>query len=421
MSIFILFSIGYLIRPRAALLTILFLAPTVIFSLLKNRYLFYKISLVLFTFLFSWIYWIIDRLLYSGESWQQYYKFYNNFVWPGDSNLLYHSVKTSKSELLTKLNMTENQFNLWMDANHIDLEQFPRNFTNSLTDITLHFDINVLLGPILDMPLFHFFLLFFLGIFLFSHRPSKNLGIDNLLTSWHKNRTYFESLFQYLYSLIFLMFLFATSKNVHRVSDGLFLILIILGVAKLSLVTTSTRRVNNRFELFNSFVKLHRFLVPLVIIVSFVFYRGSPDIRFMGKDQFIPEYEVAKYLDTLPQCLGSTPSDYKCVLFSHTTSFQPFTRPEGGNVRHLYLFWSAFSPLWEDSVLQTGKRNSLDLICSNTGFVLNRYDQIITIKNYILETRGVSIDVVPVNSIGVLKNIVDPRYYLTLGSNQGGC
>jgi hypothetical protein len=141
----------------------------------------------------------------------------------------------------------------------------------------------------------------------------------------------------------------------------------------------------------------------------------------MGKDQLITEYEVAKYLDTLPQCLGSVPPDYKCVLFSHTNEIQPFTRPEGGNVRHLYLFWSAFSPLWEDSVLRTGKRDSLDLICSNTGFVLNRYDQVITIKNYIFESRGVSIDVIPVNSIDDLKNIVDPEYYLTYGSNQGGC
>ena len=238
-------------------------------------------------------------------------------------------------------------------------------------------------------------------------------------------KTFFAWTCQYVYGIIFLIVLITYRKDVERVSIGLILILLLTLLVignrqqKLDLIVQSPRSSTSR--LFSILICLVSLNLILMSIHSHPAVRNMFGGDFITADSEKSELVATEYISSLPQCRSFNADVSKCTLFLHTNSSSPFIRTHESGVNKLYLFWSAFSPKWEQSILESGRKDSLDLLCSNRGFLLNSKDGVEIVRNYIGETRNVFIDSIPISSVDDTNAEIGKNVFLTIGSSAGGC
>jgi hypothetical protein len=421
--IFLFFSLGYIIRPEISLGIVVFLLPVIIFSLLNREYRVTNFIVVLMLLIFVKATNIIDREAYSKSGWDKWKKFTDAYAWPRDSNLLSSSLGSmDKSEKLNLLGLDDTEYQLWLSANHIDPNQFPNHFLKSLQNIPLKFEFDQI-TIILNSFLVNYGVFIFLLILInYNTVQSSNFEIKKLNLKLFFHRINPSSFFLF-YGIIYIITLILIRKDVPRITEGLVIYLMA------ATVLLSGLKIRNLPQSESSVKKQGRIdfmILALVLVLCVVTLTNHPTRRefFGGGTTAIydeQEFRVLSYITRQPQCKVYKPYETSCVLFMHTNKTPPFEGILSSDVRVLYLFWSSFSPRWLAAIDDTGSADSLDLLCSNKGFLMSADSSVTLVKNYIYHKRGVQIGSIPVGSLDVIPDLKQSNLELTTGSSPGSC
>ena len=418
--------LGYLTRPVLSLVVLAFLVPSLFLLIARKRL---RRTKLLFLFVASTTIGIckyISLIAYKEPGWRNWKNLMESFIWPGDFNLLRDSVNNSKhSFLLSHLGVSDSQIQLWYSANNIDPDLFSERFINAAQNIPLIYDSTLILGHLGDFFQSYWHYLLFSTVLVCHRWYLSVLNRKILDRSSSGQKTFLALTFQYIYGVLFFIALITYRKDVQRVSIGLILvfllILIVIGYKQEKLELIEQIPKNFSSKLFSTLI----YSVCLVLMLSTI--QAHPAVRnifggeFHTHDSEKSELIATEYISSLPQCSQFNTGVPKCVLFLHTNSSSPFMRTHESNVNKLYLFWSAFSPKWEQSILDSGRKDSLDLLCSNRGFLLNSKDGVAIVKNYIRDARSVLIDSIPVSTMAGSKGQIGNEVFLTIGASAGGC
>jgi len=418
--------LGFLTRPMLSLAVLAFLAPSLFLSIARKRLRGTKLLFLLAASTTIGIFNFISLIAYRQPAWGNWKRLMDSFIWPGDFNLLNDSIENLKSGfILSHLGVSESQIQLWYSAINIDPNLFSQDFLEASHNIPLTFNFNLVLGHLINF--FHVYWPYIVLItLLVCHRWFLSILSRKIVDpSSSGQRNFFAMTFQYVYGIFFFIILITYRKDVERVSIGLLLLLLLILLVigyrqhKLELIVqvpkSSTLKI---FPILICFVSLNLILVSI---------HSHPAVRnvfggdFNTADSEKLELVATEYISSLPQCRGFNAEDSKCILFLHTNSSSPFIRTRESSVNKLYLFWSAFSPKWEQSILESGQKDSLDLLCSNRGFLLNSKDGVEIVRNYIGEVRNVFIDSMPISSVAGTNAEIAKDVFLTVGSSTGGC
>ena len=424
--VYLTLLLGYLSRPTLCLTVLAFLAPSLLLPIARKKLRGTKLTLLFVASASLWICNYIGSIAYRESNWQAWKRLMDSFIWPGDFNLLSDSIRNlTHSFLLVRLGVSESQIQLWNSANNIDPNLFSPRFIDATQHIPVIFDSDLILGHLSGF--FHsYWYYLFLATLLVCHRWHLYFFYQGSMErSSTAKLPLFLMTFQYIYGLLFFIVLITYRKDVQHVSIGL----IISFVSILIVIGYSNERFNPIVPLSKGFLsKLFPVLICTIsLILMLNTIQNRPGVRnifggnFIASDFEKSELVATKYISSLPQCKDSEIRARKCTLFLHTNSSLPFAQTQNTNVRKLYLFWSAFSPKWEESILDSGGRDSLDLLCSNRGFLLNSEDSVAIVRNYIGEARDVLIDSIPVSSMADSKGLIGRGISLTVGSSVGKC
>ena len=418
--------LGFLTRPLVSLVVLAFLAPSLFLSIARKRLRRTKLLLLLTASATIVAFNYISLLAYREPAWYNWKRLVDSFIWPDDFNLLNDSIgNLEQGFLLSHLGVSESQIQLWYSANNIDPNLFSQDFIEASHNIPLAFNFNLILGHLGNFfhAYWHYILLITL---LICHRWYLSiLGRKILDRSSSGQKTLLAMTYQYVYGIFFFIILITYRKDVERVSIGLILTLLLTLVVigyrqqKLELIVQVPRSF--RLKLFSILICFISLNLMLISINSHPAVKNIFGGDFITADSEKAESVATDYISSLPQCREFNAEIPKCILFLHTNSSSPFIRTHESNVNKLYLFWSAFSPKWEQSILDSGRRDSLDLLCSNRGFLLNSKDSVEIVRNYIGDVRNVFIDSIPISSLAGSNAEIGKNVFLTVGSSRGGC
>jgi hypothetical protein len=416
LSILVLFGIGFALRPYTSVGVLIFLFPSILYCFVRQFRILQLTLAAVSMSLIVWLINVVDKVTYAESGWEEWRKFTKAMAWPGDSNLFMSTLKDSFSS------MSSGEFNLWLSANFIDPSQFTSRFLSDLADMNLKFDLTLFLqNSIFVSKQYGLYLIIALCLSLILRANSQNIVSKKFTSDLIKKAMYSNiAIFQCLYGISFMFLLAFYAKSVDRVFIGLLLNLIVFVVL---LEPENCKLLKNSFRL-DLFAGIA--LLSLSLVVSQTIDMRPSLGKILGGSQALGGYQKAEvaalaYIAQLPQCNERILVSQSCVLFLHTNNYPPFEQIPESKVRRLYLFWSAFSPKWKEVVGSTGAKDSLDLLCSKKGFLLNSKQSVGFVENYIQEKRNVALKSVPLSSLSLETDPEFEEIFLTLGSSNLGC
>jgi len=411
-----LFGIGFALRPYTSVGVFIFLFPAIVYCF-ASRFQILPISVATISMiLIVWIINLVDKLTYAAPGWEKWRNFTKLYKWPGDYNLFANQINGSFPS------MTYPELNLWLSANHIHPSQFTSRFFSALMDVDVKFDFMLFIESSISVSRHYgFYLLIALYLSLTLKDNSQNA--DHQLFSSKMFKHIIRSniaVFQCLYGICFMFLLALYTKFVDRVFVGLILSLIVMVVV----VEPENYKFAKRTLKLDLLAGVA--LISLTLIVFQTIDKHPSFGRTLGGNHAPGTYQKAEvaalgYISQLPQCADSNLDLNYCVLFLHTNSYPPFELSPETNVRELYLFWSAFSPKWMKVVKGTGAEDSLDLLCSDKGFLLNSKESVGFVANFIKQKRNDTLNSISLSSLFPETDPEFEKIYLTLGTSKRGC
>ena len=414
--IFILFGIGFALRPYTSIGVLLFLFPAIFYCFVSR----FQISQITFAtvplILIIWIITFVDKMTYAVSGWKEWRNFTNLYRWPGDYNLFSNTINGSFPS------MSHSELNLWLSANHIDPSQFTSKFFSALIDVNVEFDLMLFIQSSISVSRqYGLYLLIALCLSLTLKPNSRNTHYRLVLSKIFKQTMRSNiAIIQCLYGICFMFLLALYTKFVDRVFIGLILSLIII-IVVIEPENCKFSKRTLKLDLLTGIT-----LVALSLIVFQTIDKHPSFGKILGGNQDLNTYQKAEvaalgYISQLPQCADNNLLANHCVLFLHTNSYPPFELAPETNIRELYLFWSAFSPKWMEVVKSTGAGDSLDLLCSNKGFLLNSRESVGFVASYIKEKRNDTLNSISLSSLFPKTDPDFEKIYLTLGTSKRGC
>lgn len=414
--ILFLFGIGFSLRPYTSVGVLIFLFPAVLYCFVSRFQVIQILVTAVSVVLIVWIVSLVDKLAYAQPEWEKWRIFTKLFKWPGDSNLFYKALNGSFP------GMSPIEINLWRSANHIYQGQYNDKFLSAINNVNVKFDLTIFTQSIISVSKqYGFFLLIALYLssslrYNFRYLEGKSLFTQRINLMMRSN----IAIIQCLYSICFMFLLAHYTKIADRVFVGLILVLFVIVVLVEPVIPKFTKRTL-KLDLLAGMA-----LLALILNV-FQTIEQRPSLgKLVGGDQPLGTYQKAEvaalgYISHLPQCADDNLASGFCVLFLHTNSYPPFEQAPETNVRKLYLFWSAFSPKWLEVVNGSGAEDSLDLLCSDNGFLLNSRESVEFVASFIKQKREETLRTISLFSIFPK---IDPGFekiYLTVGSNNRSC
>jgi hypothetical protein len=411
-----LFLIGFALRPTTAVGVLVFLLPSIIYCFAMRFQILLITSAVISMGLVIWLIDLVDKMTYATSGWREWRKFTRDYLWPGDYNLLGHAINGLFPS------MSQPELNLWLSANHIHPSQFTSRFFGALDAVQVKFDFLLFIQSCISVSRHYgLYLIIVLALSLILKFNARHLALQ--VTSSNMIRFAMRSniaVFQCIYG-IFLLFLLALyTKNVDRVFIGLILSLIVIVVV----VEPENYKFSKKALRLDLLAGIG--LVSLSLL-AFQTIDKHPSLgKFVGGKHVLTSYQKAEiaalgYISQLPQCVDKNLDSQYCVLFLHTNSYPPFEPVPETNVRRLYLFWSAFSPTWKEVINGTGAEDSLDLLCSGKGFLLNSKESVGFVESFIKQKRHDTLKSVPLSSLFPKNDPNFEKIYLTVGTINRGC
>ena len=411
-----LFGIGFALRPYTSVGVIIFLFPAIFYCFI-SRFQILQISVAAFSMiLIVWIITLVDKLTYAASGWEKWRNFTKLYKWPGDYNLFANTINGSFPS------MSYSELNLWLSANHIHPSQFTSKFFSALIDVNVKFDLMLFIQSGISISRqYGFYLVIALYLSLTLKVYSRHLDDHGFPTKMFKQAMRSNiAIIQCLYGICFMFVLALYTKFVDRVFIGLILNLIVI----IALIVPENCKFSKRT--FNLDLLAGVGLLALSLIVFQTIDKHPSFGKLSGGHQPLGTYQKAEvaalgYISQLPQCADNNLAPHDCVLFLHTNSYPPFQPAPETNVKELYLFWSAFSPEWIEVINNTGTEDSLDLLCSNRGFLLNSRESVGFVASFIKQKRNDTLKSVSLSSLFPKTDPGFEKIYLTLGTSKGGC
>jgi len=234
------------------------------------------------------------------------------------------------------------------------------------------------------------------------------------------------SILEIIYGFIVLVVLTTVRKNVDRVSISLSLLVIVVSILSLAQLRVGQTSLN--FQKSGTLLSSSRFLACILsCILCIQVVVSHPHIRniFGGHNSIASlsngAVEATRFIDRQSACVAGNSRHSKCVLFMTTNRWLPFERVPLSDVRELYTFWSAFSPLWQDSIRATGSPSGSLLLCSPKGYFLGSKSEATAVQLYVFKQTGVEISVLNLGQAVGATQIKNQDLYITAGPQSGGC
>ena len=429
---FIFLIAGYLFRNQGAAAALILFVPTIIYCAFKFRQWIVTLIFSTLTFISALFVNFLDLRNYSTDGWRKYLDFSHSFMWPYDHNALLETLRRfGESSILRILQIKEPDFNLWLGATNVDKRQADPNFLNRIHNLPLTINVNSILSGVQQVTstvgLYFLALFIFLVPYMF-HRKDKLLFDLSKKKCWAFLEIYLP-LFQLLFGLILLFSLTIIRKNVERVSLGITVFVIFIAFFCLLNSTEGLHGLPSRILSKHQFkLGLSRIaLTAVLLLIAISTVIGHPHVRTLFGGHFSEsalgngEPQAVAFIESQNQCKGGNSVKAPCVLFLKTNTWSPYIKHPKSTVRELSTFWSAFSPLWEKSILDAGSRNGIELLCSSKGFLLSDRATVTAASKFVFIYTGSKL------RIARLESIVDPRgiegrdLYLTVGTKSGYC